>query len=131
MRDGKLGRALLLEILERKHVLVLSAQILDELERVLFYPRLLKLSKLTIDEIREYIEFLAINSVLTVVDEMAITPIRDPNDNHVILTAIAGGAAYLCTLDGDFYDSAIIAFCEQNGIRIITDRDLIAQIRSA
>jgi len=49
----------------------------------------------------------------------------------VVLTALAGQADILCTLDGDFYDPDVLSFCSRYGIRVMTDTDLIRLIREA
>ncbi len=49
------ARALLLELLDGGHALVLSGRVLDEVERVLHYPRLLRRFALTETEITGFV----------------------------------------------------------------------------
>lgn len=77
------ARALLLEILDRGHRLVLSASVLEEVERVLHYPRLLTRFGLTEAEISAYVTFLAAAAEIVEVDETVTAPIDDPNDIHI------------------------------------------------
>ena len=72
------ARALLLELLEAGHRLILSATILEELDRVLHYPRLRQRSNLTLLEITGYLAFLAASAQIVQVDEALAPPIRDP-----------------------------------------------------
>ena len=123
------ARALLLELLEGGHRLILSGTILEELERVLYYPRLRQRSNLTSREIAVYLSFLAAAAQIVQVDEALTPPIRDPQDVHVLQTALAGNAQYLCTLDQHFYDCPVVAFCSERGLSMISDVDLLALIR--
>ena len=54
---------------------------------------------------------------------------RDPNDDSVILTAIAGEADIICTRDADLLDADTRQFCGQRGIRLMTDIELLAELR--
>jgi uncharacterized protein len=123
------ARALLLELLEAGHRLILSATILEELDRVLHYPRLRQRSNLTSLEITGYLAFLAASAQIVQVDEALAPPIRDPQDVHVLQTALAGRAQYLCTLDRHFYERRVVAFCSNRGLAMISDVALLAIIR--
>lgn len=125
------ARALLLELLDRGHRLVLSASVLDEVERVLHYPRLLKRSGLTETEITRFIAFLAASAEIVEVDETLTAPIRDPKDVHILQTAIGGKADYLCTLDEHFKDTVVVMFCSNRGITVISDLDLLRLVRES
>jgi len=125
-----LARALLLELLAARHVLVLSASLLEEAERVLYYPRLVKASKLQPEQVTEYLEFLSASSHLVEIDRTLPVPISDPKDSHVLQTAVAGRVDVLCTLDADFYEQPVLVFCEAKGIRVLHDFELLRLIRS-
>ena len=124
------ARALLLELLQAGHRLILSASILEELERVLYYPRLQQRSNLTSHEITEYLTFLTASAQIVQADEALAAPIRDPKDVHVLQTALAGSAQYLCTLDQHFYEHPVLAFCSSRGLSIIADVERLALIRA-
>lgn len=126
--DG-LARALLLELLSEQHTLVLSAPILDEVERVLNYPRLVKTAKLEPGQIAEYLEFLSVGSLMVDISEELVVPISDPKDVPVIQTAVTGKADILCTLDTHFYAPPVLEFCETHGIRVLKDLELVRLIR--
>ena len=125
------ARALLLELLDRGHRLVLSASILEEMERVLHYPRLLKRFGLTETEITQLVAFLAASAEIVEVDEMLTASIRDPDDVHILQTAIGGKVDYLCTLDEHFRETPVVEFCSNRGITVISDLDLLRLVREA
>jgi uncharacterized protein len=125
------ARALLLELLGGGHRLVLSGSVLDEVERVLHYPRLLKRFSLTEAEITQFVAFLAGAGQIVEVDETIAPPIRDPNDIHIVQTAISGKAAYICTLDEHFYEDPVVTFCSKRGLTVISDLDLLRLVRGS
>ena len=112
-------------------MLILANAMLEETESVLNYPRSLKLSKLQPDQIIDYLEFLSHSSELVRIDTEAVVPISDPNDVHILQTAIAGKADFVCTLDGHFYEPAVVTFCGKNGIRVVRDIEILRIIRAA
>lgn len=123
------ARALLLEILGRGHTLVLSASILEEVDRVLRYPRLVKRFGLTEDDVAGFVGFLSLAAEMTQPDVSLSAPIRDPNDAHVLQAAMAGSADYLCTLDEHFRETATVQYCEERGVRVISDIELLRIVR--
>ena len=88
-----------MELLDGGHTLVLSGSVLDEVERVLHYPRLLKRFALTETEITQFIAFLGVTAEIVEIDKTIEPLIRYPKDIHVVQTAVSGKAAYICTLD--------------------------------
>ena len=110
------ARALLLELLDGGHPLVLSGGVLDEVERVLHYPRLLRRFALTETEITGFVAFLAGAAEIVDVDDTIVPPIRDPNDIHIVQAAISGKADYICTLDEHFYETPVVTFCSERGL---------------
>jgi putative PIN family toxin of toxin-antitoxin system len=95
------------------------------LGRVLTYPKLLKRSRLSPGDIAEYLEYLA--RVSTLVDPVPVPSnlLRDRSDEPVLGTALAGQAEVICTLDADFFDDGVRQFCATNGIRVLTDLELL------
>ncbi len=125
------ARALLLGLLDRRHRLILSGSVLEEVERVLHYPRLLKRLALTGVEITQFVAFLAASAEIVEIDETITPPIRDPKDIHILQTAISGKAEYLCTLDRHFYDTHVVAFRSSRDLTVISDLDLLRLVRSS
>jgi putative PIN family toxin of toxin-antitoxin system len=82
------------------HTLLLSPFLLQELERVFSYRRVRTLSKLTDDEIAEYLNYLRATDISELVFPGPAPPVvpSDPNDDPVVHTAVMGRADALCTL---------------------------------
>jgi len=124
------ARELLLKIISGNHVLVTSPFLLQELARVLAYPRIEARWRLRPEEIDEYVQILA--SASEVVAPAAGVPIvlKDADDDPVLYTAVAGKADVLCTLDAYFYEESVRSFAARMGFSIIDDTALLQQIRS-
>ena len=125
------ARRLLETILTGPHELVLSEFLLDETARVLRYPRLQNLYKLTAQDIAEHVVLL--RSRADVVSPTVYKPIvlADPNDDPVVYTAVAGRADVLCAMDRDLYAADVVAFCEERGIAIMNDVALLEKTQRA
>jgi len=106
-------------------VLILSQYLLQELRRVLTYPRLLRRSGLTPLDISEYLDYLA--RVSTLVHPLSVPEnlLSDQADEPVLGTALAGNADVICTRDAHFFAEEVQHFCAPRGIQILTDLDLI------
>jgi putative PIN family toxin of toxin-antitoxin system len=87
------------------HTLLLSPFLLQELERVFSYSRVRILSKLTDDEIAEYLNYLRATDISELVFPGPAPPVvpSDPNDDPVVHTAVMDRADALCSLNRDFY----------------------------
>ncbi|BDC48771.1 hypothetical protein F183_A10870 [Bryobacterales bacterium F-183] len=123
------ARELLLVLRETGHALILSSYVLDEVARVLHYPRLQKLFSLTEQEIDRHLAML--RSMADIVEPASGPPIvlEDPEDDPVVYTAIAGDADILCTVDKHFYALNVLAFCARHKIRVMTDVQLLRLLR--
>lgn len=114
-----------------EHKLLISPFLFDELERVFSYERVRILSKLTDEEIAEYLSYLQARDVTEVVypgPAPRVVP-SDPDDDPVVHTAVVGQADVLCTLNRHFYDSAVVEYCRSRGIVITSDAKLIRLLR--
>ena len=102
---------------------------LDEVQRVLRYPRIQALYHLRDGDIWEYVHLL--ESIADIVDPAEGTSIvlKDPNDDPIVYTALAGQADILCTVDKHFYESNVLAFCARHGIRLMADLELLHFLR--
>ena len=110
----------LLDLILGSHSLVVSRFILDEVERVLLYPRLQARYRITIEEVARFTDNLA-NAAL-VVEPTIVMPITlsDPADDPVLYTAADGDADVLCTLNTRHFSTpAAQAFCKEHAIRVI------------
>ena len=122
------ARRVLLHVVSGSDVLILSQHLLQELERILAYPRLLKRSGLTPFDISEYLDYLARAS--TLVDPLPVPKdvLRDETDYPVLGTALAGKAEVICTRDADFFAENVRRFSAEGGIRILTDLELLRSL---
>jgi len=120
----------LLDLIQhRGDVLVLSAFLLAELERVLRYPRVQAIYHLDERDIREHVEYLESLAEIVAPAEGPPIVLNDPNDDPVVYTAVAGLVDILCTLDADFYEPNVLAFCSRQRIRILPDVELLRLLR--
>ena len=110
-------------------VLVLSPFLLEELERVLKYPRMQALYALDDAAIREHIEYLESFAEMVTPAEGPPVVLKDANDDPVVYTALAGGADVICTVDRHFYEPNVLAFCSRHGIQLMTDVELLRALR--
>lgn len=109
------------------HVLVLSSHILTELLRVLHYPRVQAMHRLTTAECQAFVKSLHDVAEVIVVPHDPAQPIsHDPDDDPVIQTAVQGGAEVLCSLDRHLHHQQVRDFCQQHGVQVLTDVELLA-----
>jgi putative PIN family toxin of toxin-antitoxin system len=130
---GPARELLQLIIASPEHTLLLSPFLLQELERVFSYERVRKLSKLTDEEIAEYLSYLQAKDVAEVVfpgPAPRVVP-ADPDDDPVVHTAVVGRADVLCTLNRHFFGSQVRNYCRERGVLVSNDLDLLALLRSA
>ena len=125
-----LARELLLNVVESKHTLLLSNEMLHELARVLRYPRLQAFYDLTENLVFDYVNFLHQASELVELNPLVASPIRDVNDTIVMQTAIIGEADILCTKDSDFFEDPAREYLSKLGIAVLDDISLIHRLRS-
>lgn len=115
-----------------EHTLLISPFLLGELERVFSYERVRILSKLTDEEITEYLSCLRAEEITEVVypgPAPRVVP-ADPDDDPVVHTAIVGRADVLCTLNRHFYDPAVLNYCQDRGVVIANDVQLVRLLRT-
>jgi putative PIN family toxin of toxin-antitoxin system len=125
-----LGPALrLLDIILGAHTLVLSRFILDEVERVLLYPRLRARYQITASEAARFTGNLA--DAACMVEPVIARPLvlSDPADDSVLYTAADGRADILCTRNIRHFDvPEARSFCSARGIRVMTDLDVLRDL---
>lgn len=114
------------------HVLVTAPVLLDELTRVLGYPRLRAIHGLDDAGIATYVQDIEATSLVIAPTGLSVTAVQaDPDDNAVIAAAIAGQAEAICTRDKHFREQHVLDFCSQHGIRIIDDIELLNELRAS
>jgi putative PIN family toxin of toxin-antitoxin system len=111
------------------HSLIVSEFILSELNRVLRYPRLLALHRFDDVAILNYVA--DIRALSLVVEISDVTPVmsNDPDDDPIIATAVVGHADRLCSCDRHFRRSEVHDYCDSFGIRVVTDLELLSELR--
>lgn len=119
---------MLTALLEGRHTLLLSNEIIVETIKVLRYPRLQKLYALTEGELYDYAQFLQDVCQTVVIKGPYHAPLRDANDLDVMQTAERGEADVLCSNDRDFHEPGIIAFCAARGIELCTEAALLVKL---
>ena len=129
-RAHGLARDLLISLVESKHTLLLSEEMLYELARVLRYPRLQELFGLTDDMVYDYIGFLRQSAEIVPLNLLLTAPIRDVNDMIVVQTAIIGDADVICTNDEDFFERPIVLYLKDHGISVLDDIALMERLRT-
>jgi putative PIN family toxin of toxin-antitoxin system len=115
----------------REHVLLISPFLQQELERVFSYERVRASSKLTDDEIVEYLSYLRAKDVSEIVfpgPAPRVVP-ADPDDDPVVHTAVVGRADALCTLNRDFFNPLVRDYCRERGVLITNDLELLSLLR--
>jgi putative PIN family toxin of toxin-antitoxin system len=119
----------LLDIVLGAHTLVLSRFILDEVVRVLLYPRIQTRYRITADEAARFAGTLADASHL--VEPVIVRPIvlSDPADDSVLYTAVDGKADVLCTGNTRHFASPEVQnFCMAHGISVMTDLEILRDL---
>ena len=125
-----LARELLTNIVESKHTLLLSNEMLHELAKVLRYPRLQTFYDLSENLVFDSVDFLRRFAEIVTLNPLVIAPIRDVNDIFVMQTAIIGEADILCTKDDDFFGKPASEYLSKMGIEILDDITLMHRLRS-
>jgi uncharacterized protein len=112
--------------IEGKFELVVSPSILEELGRVLHYPRIQK--RLTEKQISEFLERLTENSIISQGSLKIEILTRDPSDNIYLSCAIEEEVNFLVTGNGDHFEEAqrIIT-----AVQVISPREFLEILESS
>lgn len=93
-----------------------SEETIAELERVLRYPRVRRLTSLSEERIQVFIEEFRKEIILIEVEHEVDAVPNDPTDNTFLALAVAGGAAYIVTGDAKH----LITLKSYQGIEILS-----------
>lgn len=113
------------------HVLVICAQMLTELSRVLSYERVRRVHGLDDDAIEEFVDRIATGSLTIPLPHPLprVVP-TDADDDCVVATAVAGQAEVLCTRNlKHLAHPDVVAYCRQHAIEIMDDLALLKRLR--
>ena len=126
------ARELLDRLQGEAHVLLVSDFILEEVDRVLRYPRLQSRWGMSDGEIREFVADLRENGELVTLDnDESIGPtLSDPDDHWIVRMAVEGRADVLCTLDRHLRTREVREYCKPRGITILTDVELLDRLQA-
>jgi putative PIN family toxin of toxin-antitoxin system len=83
---------------ERFDVLV-SQPILEELERVLHYPRIQQRYDLPEEDVASFLRFMRSGAIIVEPSDKVTVIERDPSDNRYLECSVAGGASYIVAGD--------------------------------
>lgn len=99
-------------------VLITSVATIREAERVLNYPKIKRVYRLTDDDIKRVVSNLAMYSVF--VDPLSKVDVirEDPEDNNILATAVDGKADYI--ISGDTH---LLHLKNYKGIDIVTPKE--------
>jgi putative PIN family toxin of toxin-antitoxin system len=123
-----LAGELLRLIQEQQHTLVTSPFILNELRRVMAYPRLRTALGFSDEMIEQYVQ--AIRDASELLDPVVTeSVVRDKFDNPVLYTAVVGRAQVLCTRDKHFLTREVMEFCRMRNVQIVDEITLIRYLR--
>jgi len=102
-------------VFENKIRLFTSPSIMEELERVLSYPKLMKRHGLNSEELKEFISDLL--SIMSLIEEEKIIEVimEDPSDNKYLSCAIDAKVDFI--ISGDIH---LLNLGEYEGNRIVT-----------
>jgi putative PIN family toxin of toxin-antitoxin system len=130
IRSGSLAAKLLSRIVTGQHILVFSPFLLSEIARALRYPRMLTMHGLDNEGIDAFVMSLQIGAFLVNPGLADIVPVvqKDPDDDHVIAAAVVGKTEVICTRDSHFDEPVVRAYCQQHGIRILSDLALLEEL---
>jgi len=121
----------LLRQLSAEHLLVTSGYQLVELLEVLRRPAIRAIHGLADRRIRRFIARLyKLAVVVPLPKDIPRIVLGDPKDNPIVMTAVLGKADVLCTLDRHLHQPGVIGFCTENGVRVLRDSTLLAELRT-
>jgi uncharacterized protein len=113
------------DVLNGKLLPIVSVPLIEELTDVLARPRLVRKYGFEPDEVRAYIALIRVFA-LEVPVTGSVHICRDPDDDSVIETAVAGRAAFLLTRDDDLKDAPeVAAILGTAGVDVLTVRRIL------
>ena len=108
-----------------RFALLVSAAILEEIARVLEYPRIARGHRWPHAKVQAFVAELGNVAILTP-GELTLDIVRnDPDDNRYLECAVEGAADYLVSGDHDLLDLK-----EHRGIRIVTPKAFLQALRA-
>ena len=109
---------------EGKLEIVVSAAILQEVDRVLRYPRIQERYHLSEELVQRFLSLLRKGAIVVEPDEQVQIVERDPSDNRYVECAVAGRALYIVSGDGHLLDLK-----EYGGIQVLAPREFVTLLK--
>jgi len=111
-----------------RFAVVVSAPLLQELYAVLCRPRIRKVRQTTEAEAEAFVRGVAaVSRLIPVTGSLRLS--RDPDDDVVAETAIAGGASHIVSRDEDVTrDLQLISRLAERGVQVITVSRFLAML---
>lgn len=103
--------------------LAISSSILEEIRRVLNYPRLAKIHKKSAVDIDVFLEDLRVVAYLTP-EILQLSIVKDPDDNKYLVAAVESEARFLVTGDSD-----LLRIIEYENVRIVAPREFVQELK--
>ena len=115
------------------HTLYVSPFLISELSRVLRYERVRRIHGMSDQVIDQFLQDLQAASVTIEPDNDASAAVveADPDDDPILATAVAASADVLCTLDRHLRTATVVSYCQQHGIEILGDVELLQRLKSS
>ncbi|MFO0944613.1 MAG: putative toxin-antitoxin system toxin component, PIN family [Planctomycetota bacterium] len=130
--QGGPAREVLERLLSGSHILITSEPLIAEIADVIQRPGVRRLHGMSDARIAEFIAMLESSSdAFALPTTMPALVPDDPKDAPVVATAIVGRADVLCTRDRHLRHPDVLAVCQANGIRVLSDIELLNELRSA
>jgi len=112
----------------REHRLLLSPYLLDEVERVLAYPRLRMIARFEAADMERFLNLLIHAGEVVYPEVDMAVPVSDPDDIAILQTAAAGRAEVICTLDRHLFHPEVVAWRRHLGMRVERDVELLRRL---
>jgi len=123
----------LFDRIRQSHVLVTSAELTEELLRILAYQRVRRIHQLDDVALRNFVEDIEAGSLMvTLAYPLPSVVLSDPDDDAIVATAVAGKANVLCTRNAKhLLYASVVHYCRQRLIEIMDDIALLKQLRQS
>lgn len=105
--------------------LLLSPSIIEEIRRVLNYPRLAKIHKKKPEEIGLLLEDLEVLAYIVPGKSSLTIVADDPSDDKYLIAALEGDAKFIVT-----GDSHLLEIREYEGVKILTAREFLRDLEA-
>ncbi|MEI7702455.1 MAG: putative toxin-antitoxin system toxin component, PIN family [Planctomycetia bacterium] len=122
---------LLIRILRSPYTICMSPVLLDELNRILRYDRVRTMHRMQDSEIDSFIDHLRLSCLIVEPAKSSTAISTDPDDDWVIATAVQAESQVICSLDRHLKTPAVIEYCQQRGIEVLSDVELLARLKPA